>query len=81
MKHYLVKMETRDGDKEYFEMQIMAFKEEPTEEQIIEEHTCSTIDQEHGNGWYETKDCYRWYQLHSSTEIEPEHVDILKKYL
>lgn len=81
MRHYLVKMEIRDGEFEYYEMQIMVFEEEPTEEQIIEEYTCSTIDIDHGNGWYETIDCRRWFCLHSSTEIKPEHVDILEKYI
>ena len=80
MKHYLVHIATRDGDKEYLETAIMCLPDLASEKLIIEEYTCGTISSEEGREWYKVESCYRHYRCEQIQKIQDEHVEILKMY-
>ena len=86
MKHYLVHIATRDGDKEYLETKIVYLPDLPSDDVerqklIIEEFTCDTISSEEGREWYKVEHCYRHYRCEQIQKIQDEHVEILQQYI
>ena len=82
MKHYLVTLQTRDGEFEYFQKILLTYDGDPTDHQAVLEELFSekltSCEFSHG---YQIENDYRLYLLYHIRELEPEHLPILSQYL
>jgi len=83
MKHYLITIETRDGEHEYWDRWLYQCDENTTDIDILKEFT--GIDEEGDwslvySSWYENLNGYRHYQVRGRQYVTPEDLTILQKY-
>ena len=88
MKTYVVTIEIRDGEHEYFS--TCQHQLDPEEMDKAEDRDAYILKDVHGcdhiecwSGWWEADNGYdyRMYRVYSLVEIEdPEHVNLLKNY-
>ena len=82
MKNYLITIEIRDGEYEYWERWIFQCTEETADLEILKSFTGGDDEDwtEVHNGWYENVNGYRHYQVRSCQEVIPEDLKVLRKY-
>ena len=82
MKHYLITLQTRDGEFEYFQKILLTYDGDPTDHQAALEELfgekLTSCEFSHG---YQIEGDYRLYLLYHIREVEPEHLPILSQYL
>ena len=82
MKHYLITLQTRDGEFEYHSKHLLPFEGDTTDHLMVlsglfgEELTYCDW-----SGGYQIQDDYRLYSLYHMREVEPEHLSTLTQYL
>lgn len=82
MKHYLITIQTRDGEFEYHSKHLLGFEGDPTDDQLVLEDWFG--EELTYCGWgrgYQIENDYRIYYLYHLKEVQPEHLSTLSQYL
>jgi len=82
MLHFLITLETRDGEHEYWDRWIFECEEgeEPSDLDIIKEFTGLDDFSPVYSSWYECEHSLRHYQVRERQEVAGEALVVLKQY-
>tara|TARA_A100001011_G_scaffold85111_1_gene89141 strand:+ start:2405 stop:2659 length:255 start_codon:yes stop_codon:yes gene_type:complete len=82
MKPYLITIETRDGDHEYWDRWIFECEEETTDVEILTNFAGGDKEDwtEVYSSWYESTNSYRHFQVRDRIEITQEDLKVLRRY-
>jgi len=82
MKPYLITIETRDGEHEYWDRWIFECTEETTDIEILKEFAGGDDDDWTNvySSWYEGTNSYRHFQVRDRQEITQEDLKVLRRY-
>ena len=82
MKHYVITLFTRDGEFEYLDRQLFSFDGDPTDESaVLSDYFMEPVTYDEMCGGYQIDGDYRLYRVYKMKEIDPNHLDIVRKYL
>ena len=82
VKTYLITIETRDGEHEYWDRWIFECSEDITDLGILKEFAGGE-DEDWTNvysSWWESTNSYRHFQVRDRQEIRPEDLEVLRRY-
>ena len=82
MKPYLITIETRDGEHEYWDRWIFECTEETTDIEILINFAGGDKEDwtEVYSCWYENPNSYRHFQVRDRQEITQEDLKVLRRY-
>ena len=83
MQHYLITIETRDGEYEYWDRWLYECDENATDIDILKDFT--GLDGENDwsqvySSWHENSEDYRHYRVRDRQHVTPEDLVVLNKY-
>ena len=82
MKTYMITIETRDGQYEYWDRWIFECSEDTTDVEILKEFAGGEDDDWTNvySDWWEGGHSYRHFQVRDRQEIAPEDLEVLRRY-